>query len=296
MNHTFLRHTGILFSLLFLLSSTAWSAETLKPFVMVSNEAADFSSTIDATREKLQAGGFTIAGEYSPYKRAHVLVASNDELKAAAAKSDFGGYGAVVRVSVTKNADMVEVAYSYPPYWAKAFRLDDDLAGTAKQMADALGKGEQFGSKEGLTAKKLSKYHYKVFMPYFDDQDVLGSFNSHADAVKKINENLAAGTGGMSKVFEVKIPGKDETLIGVAMTKGVAADKHIMSKIDRSGKRHSAHLPYAILVSGNKAYALSAKFRIALSFPDLSMMGKGSFFEIMDAPSAIKDSLTLLTK
>ena len=59
---------------------------------------------------------------------------------------------------------------------------------------------------------------------------------------------------------------------------------------------HTAHLPYAVLVSGNKVYALAAKFRIALSFPDLSMMGKGSFMEIMDAPGAIQETLETLAK
>jgi len=296
MKTTVLQRAGILTALLFLFSFNAWSAEKLKPFVLVSNEAADFSSTVDATRNNLQNGGFTVAGEYSPYEGAHVIVVTSDELKAAAAKSEFGGYGAVVRVSITKNADKIEVAYSNPLYWAKGFRLDDDLTGTAEKMAGALGKGTPFGSEKGLTAKKLKKYHYMFGMQYFDDPDKLGSFDSHASAVKKINEKLAAGTGGMSKVFEVKIPGKDETLIGVAMTEGAAADKHIMGKIDIGDNRHTPHLPYAILVSGKNAYALNGRFRIALSFPDLSMMGKGSFAGIMSSPGAIEDSLSLLAK
>jgi hypothetical protein len=69
-----------------------------------------------------------------------------------------------------------------------------------------------------------------------------------------------------------------------------------MSKIDVHGTRHTAHLPYPMLVSGKKVYTLSGKFRIALSFPDLSMMGAGSFMEIMDAPPAIKKSLSALSK
>ena len=69
-----------------------------------------------------------------------------------------------------------------------------------------------------------------------------------------------------------------------------------MEKIDVHGTRHTAHLPYAMLISGNKAYTLSGKFRIALSFPDLSMMGKGSFMEIMDAPAGIEKSLSSVAK
>lgn len=296
MKRTILQRIGLLAALLFLFSSTAWSDEMLKPFELVSDEAGDFTAVVDSTKNKLTAGGFTLAGEYAPYDGAHVFVVTSDELQAAAASSEFGGYGAVIRVSVTKNADNVEVAYSNPLYWAKAFQLKDDQAAAAAKIKSALGESTAFGSEKGLTAKKLMNYHYTAFMPYFDDPDTVGKFESFDDAMAKINAGLAAGKGGVTKIFEVKIPGKDETLIGVAMTEGVAADKSIMGKIDIHGTRHTAHLPYAILISGKKAYALSGKFRIALSFPDLSMMGKGSFMEIMDAPPAIKETLSGLSK
>ncbi|KAF0205639.1 MAG: hypothetical protein FD173_809 [Gallionellaceae bacterium] len=38
-------------------------------------------------------------------------------------------------------------------------------------------------------------------------------------------------------------------------------------------------------------YALYARFRIAIDFPDLSMMGKNSFMNIMKAPEAIRLAL-----
>ena len=296
MKNSILKTAGIFAALIYLISFNALAADTLKPFELVSNEAADFNGVVDATKNKLESGGFTLAGEYAPYDGAHVLVVTSDELQAAAAKSDFGGYGAVIRVAVTKNADKVEVSYSNPVYWSKAFRIPADLTPVAEKMTAALGSSEPFGSEKGLTEAKLKKYHYTAFMPYFDDPHTLGKFDSFADAMETINKNLAQGTAGVSKVFEVKIPGKDQALIGVAMTEGVAADKSIMDKIDVHGTRHTAHLPYAILVSGKTAYTLSGKFRIALSFPDLSMMGAGSFMEIMDAPPAIKESLTAVAK
>lgn len=296
MKRTILQRAGLLAALLFMFSSTAWSDEMLKPFELVSNEAGDFKGTVESTKNKLTAGGFTLAGEYSPYDGAHVFVVTSDELQTAAASSEFGGYGSVIRVAITQNGDMIEVAYTNPIYWAKAFRLKDDQSAAATKIANAMGESKPFGSEKGLTAKKLMKYHYTAFMPYFDDPDKLGSFDSFDDALAKINTGLAAGNGGVTKVFEVKIPGKEEALIGVALSEGVGADKAIMEKIDIHGSRHTAHLPYAILVSGKKAYALSGKFRIALSFPDLSMMGAGSFMEIMEAPPAIKESLSGLTK
>jgi hypothetical protein len=68
-------------------------------------------------------------------------------------------------------------------------------------------------------------------------------------------------------------------------------DKYIMSEIDFKDVKSAAHLPYEILVSGNKAYALYARFRIATSFPDLSMMGSNSFMNIMKSPEAIRKAL-----
>lgn len=65
----------------------------------------------------------------------------------------------------------------------------------------------------------------------------------------------------------------------------------IMSEIDFKPVRSTPHLPYEILVSGNRAYALYARFRIAINFPDLSMMGQHSFMNIMDSPHAIEGAL-----
>ena len=55
MKRTALHRAGILFALLLLFSFNAWSDDTLKPFLLVSNEAADFKSTVDTTKNKLQA-------------------------------------------------------------------------------------------------------------------------------------------------------------------------------------------------------------------------------------------------
>jgi hypothetical protein len=61
-----------------------------------------------------------------------------------------------------------------------------------------------------------------------------------------------------------------------------------MSAIDTDDLRHSAHLPYEVLVSGKHVYMLHGKFRIAQSFPDLGM---GSFMNISAAPDAIENTI-----
>ena len=47
-----------------------------------------------------------------------------------------------------------------------------------------------------------------------------------------------------------------------------------------------------ILVKDKEIEALHARFRIAINFPDLSMMGDNSFMNIMPTPDAIKEALT----
>ena len=287
-----MRRIGLLTILSFyLLAMNAWAAETLKPFVMVSDSAGDAAAAITDTRGKLEAGGFKVLGEYSPYAGANVIVATSDALLSQAAKSKFGGYGSVVRVSVTKAGDKVQVAYANPVYWAAAYQMEDlgEVAGALKQ---ALG-GTPYGSEKGLSDKKLRKYHYMAFMPYFKDHDELGSFGSHSEAVAAVNKQLASNANGLTKVFEVSLPGKDETLIGVGISQGDGADTYVMERVDKADIKHTAHLPYAVLVSGNDVYSLAGKFRIALSFPDLTM---GTFGSIMSSPGAIKDSLGTLAK
>ena len=88
------------------------------------------------------------------------------------------------------------------------------------------------------------------------------------------------------------------TLFGVALN-GVDADDcssdaYIMGRIDRDSPRHTAHLPYEILVYGDHVEALYARFRIAVSWPHLPMMASdtgATFFSIMCAPGAIESTL-----
>jgi hypothetical protein len=101
----------------------------------------------------------------------------------------------------------------------------------------------------------------------------------------------------VTKVYRIDVPEKKEAVFGVAMKGATEADKYmddkfIMSVIDFKDIRSTAHLPYEMLVSGNKVYALYARFRIAVSFPDLSMMGSNSFMNIMKSPEAIRKALT----
>ena len=76
-------------------------AEGLKPFVLGAEpEQADVLQAAAAARTALLGQGFEVAGSYAPYQNAVVLIVTSEALKANAAKSDFGGYGAAMRVAV----------------------------------------------------------------------------------------------------------------------------------------------------------------------------------------------------
>jgi hypothetical protein len=149
-----------------------------------------------------------------------------------------------------------------------------------------------------MSAKDLANYNYAVGMEYFDDAYDLGKFGSFEEAVKSIEANLADRKGGVEKVYRVDIPGKQQVLFGVAMrTEAAGGDKYgddafQMGMIDVEPRKRAAYLPYEILVSGNKAEALHMRYRMALYFPDLSMMGSGpSFFKLRSSPDAVLQAL-----
>ena len=287
-----LMKTLFLLALALLSSGGALADELLKPFVLASKGPGTLQEKADAAKSALAANGFTVVGSYSPYPTAIVIAVTNDELKANAAKSEMGGFGAVQRVAVTKVGDNLEVSFTNPEYLANAYRMKGDLKNVRAALEKALGKVEDFGAK-GLTAAQLRKYHYMFGMEYFNEPKTLAEYASYEEAVKAVEENLRAGKFGVTKVYRVDVPGKKETLFGVALhtPDKNASDAYIMSKIDSKEPKSTAHLPYEMLVTDNKVIALYARFRIAISFPDLSMMGSNSFASIMAAPDAINKAL-----
>ena len=130
-----------------------------------------------------------------------------------------------------------------------------------------------------------------VGMEYFDDPSKLGHFASHAEAVQAVEAGLAEGRGGTSKVYRIDLPDGKQTVFGVALTNGCSGDARIMNEIDSKPVRSTGHLPYEILVTGGDVRALYARFRIAMNFPDLKMMGSHSFMNIRCAPGAIEEAL-----
>lgn len=292
------------------MAMAAHAADLLKPYVLAYTTTGDVAKVTDEVKGKLTAAGFEIAGSYSPFDGANVIVVTNDALKKAAASSENGGYLAPMRVTVTKqygngkgvpfnpaNAQ-IQVAFTNPVYWANAYRVSADVSDVKAKLASTLGSKQEYGSfykyADGISADELRKYHYTMMMEYFTDPSDLGKHASHDEATKAVEDGLAAHAGGTSKVYRIEIPGKEETVFGVAMTNGCSGDAHIMKAVDMGPLHNTGYAPYEILVSGKNVYALYARFRIAIAYLGLPMMSNptgGTFMDIMCAPGAIEDAL-----
>ena len=287
------------------ISTPLRAQEGVKPFVLGAKVAGeDISAVVSSTGEKLQQAGFEVIGQYSPYQGAEVIVFTNDKLRNTATLSERGGYGAALRAAVTSNEGFIELAYTNPVYWANAYRLSDDLEDISAALKSALGFQQTFGTGENsYTTDDMRSYHYTFMMEYFDDPIVLASYDSHQQAVKMVSDNLNSPGAVSSEVYRLPLgkdsEGNEMTLFGIALNnqgeKNCSSDQYIMGRIDKTTPRHTAHLPYELLVYGNWVQALHARFRIAVSWPHLPMVASdtgATFFSIMCAPNAIEETLT----
>ena len=157
----------------------------LRPYVLVSSASGDLKARTAEVKSALTAAGFEVVGSYSPYAGAEVIGATNDSLKSVAAKSDFGGYGSVVRVAVTQSGDKVQTSYFSPRWMAAAYRMASDLSDVEAALDSALDVHKQvFGAEEpGWKPSSLRKYHFMMFMPYFLSSSCPNSLSSSSMSV-----------------------------------------------------------------------------------------------------------------
>jgi len=286
----------LLLSVLFAVSALA-KGELYKPFVIASKSPGTLEEATTATLSALENAGFEIAGQYSPVDNTNIIVVTSDELKGIASKSDRGGYAAGQRVSVTETGGKIEVAYINPLYIQYAYRLEGDMRPISDSLSESLGLLKTCGAgNKKMTAKKLRKYHYMIGMQYFDDPSELGAFDSHEAAVAAVEKGLANPDDALTQVYRIDIPGTDQTVFGVGMKSNhednVALDETFQIEVvDFEGCKKRAYFPYEVLVKGKEVEALHMRFRMAVHFPNLSMMGSHGFTKIMSSPGMIEDAL-----
>ena len=280
-------------------------AQRLKPYILAGYSNDDIVEVKNKVIDKLKTAGIKVAGSYNPLNsKQRVLIAITDDnlTKAVKKTGGFRGFALALRVALTNENNKIMVTYTNPEYWGRAYfqkqwdNVSSYYSALDKKLRAALSGFEgdtfvPFGSKKGVKISKLKKYHYMIGMPYFKDNITLNTFDSHQNAVSTIENNLK-NNANLKKVYKISLPDKNMTLFGIGLL-GPKGEKHFMPKIDVSSPKHTAFLPYELLVLDNKAYMLHGRFRIALSFPDLSM---GQFMKISSTPGYIKDRFKEICK
>jgi hypothetical protein len=286
-----------------LISSLAGSAmaQALFPYTLGASSDLDISGSAERVKANLTSGGFRVLGEYQPAgdkNRWLIVITSEELIKAAGKTGGLTGFAAALRVALTFEIGKVRISYTTPGYWFNAYYRDqyeqvesilEPVSGRLDRIMQESGtySGKGFGSEKGLTADHLRSYRYMLGMPKFQNTIKLATFSSYREAIDKIETNLIKGIPGVRKVYSVEIPGKELKLYGLALS-GEKGESHFLPVIDISEPKQTAFLPYEFLVMGNEVLMLQGRYRIALSFPDLSM---GDFIRIMSTAGDIKDLL-----
>jgi len=284
----------------------AQAEKMYKPYTLGVENTKSVTEMKAEMKTALRANGFTVVGQYMPAADANrwVMVVTHKNLTSAVQTvGGLTGFASTLRVAITKEGATTKVSYTTPEYWARAYFTEDfskvekNILVVTKAFTAVFAKmpgvkNLPFGSKKGLDADDLEDYNYMMGMPDFDDTEELGEFNSHADAVNKIDANLKKGVPNVKLVYKYKVPGKNLTLYGFALS-GEDGEKSFLPTIDLGSPKHTAFLPYEVLVKDGEVHMLHGRFRIAIAFPDLSM---GTFTKIMSTPGDIEDMLEGLVK
>ncbi len=236
---------------------------------------------------KLKGEGFKVVGKYFPRQLTDyaVIVATDDRMLAEVA--DVGGnavLGAAIRIGIKSDGT---ISYTNPDYWYRAYfrgafaKKENTVKAMQSKLQAALGQGEGFGGDE--TAKSLNNYRYMVGMERLDSfKNKLASYESHAEALKMVRENLSKGVGKTAKIYEITLPEKKLAVFGVAMQDDELGDGRWLKKIEQENS--IAGLPYEIFVVDGEVHSPHARFRVALAFPQVGM---GQFMRISSLPNEV---------
>ena len=292
--------------LISILSVTQLYAQTLKPYILGVASEEPMDEVKSKLKTNLELEKLDVIGEYAPAndKNRWVMVINSEDLSSAVQSvKGLAGFAATLRVAITKEEDKVLVSYTNPAYWGNAYfrsdfpKVEQHYKNITTALENAMKKtgefqGNEFGSEKGVDLDDLRKYRYMFGMPRFDDVVELNKFSSYSEAVSKIEANIQNGKENVRLVYSIEIPYDKLKLYGFAL-EGEDGESSFLPKIDILNPKHTAFLPYEMLVVDGKVFMLHGRFRIALSFPDLTM---GTFTKIMSTPGNISDLLKTVTE
>ncbi len=188
------------------------------------------------------------------------------------------GLAAVGRLLVDEERKQISIAN--PVYFGKAFMQKEYSHAVASAELSALEKafGPFKDSNDKWEFAGLAGYHFMVGMPYYEDMGVVGE-GSTADLVAKAQ--AAKGTTAVVKL-------SDDRYVAF-----VTLERRTNGFVKKIGTQNGQLLPWAVLIEGGQAKALSAKYFIAISYPLLTM---SEFMTIATVPGAIEADLKKIFK
>ncbi|MEY2963120.1 MAG: hypothetical protein RL754_381 [Bacteroidota bacterium] len=278
--------------------------QTLKPYWGGLMTETNFTEAQSIVREGLEAQGLEILGEYQPAKDANrwVLVYTSTELKSAVKSAGpERAYALAQRMAIYKSAEGLHLSATNPSYWCAAY-FQEDFNSLQPKVKSTEGKLKgvfssanistptAYGSQKGLDLKDLFEYQYMFGMPEFDDHVKLKGFNSFEEANAALKKGLAQNSTKARLVYSISLLGEKAALYGIGLF-GADGEQKFLPIIDIDNPKHSCFLPYEILVLDNEVFMLHGRYRIALSFPDLTMR---TFSKIMSTPGDIENAMKSL--
>ncbi len=273
-----------------ILSLAAFAAQALQPYVMGTKvTCADLKACTTAVEQKLAGAGFAVIGQHVSKglpKQATVVVTDAGLTEALKGVGGTAVVGMPIRVGVKADGT---VSYLNLEYWQRAFlrkdyaKAEEAVKVSATKLEQALGTGEAFGGD--VKAEDLPRYHYMFGMERFDEKSELAEYKSFDEAVKTVQDNLAKGVKGTSKVYELVMPDKKIAVFGVALNDADYGEGWWVNKI---GADHVAALPWEVFVVNGKVMGLFGRYRTALAWPSLGM---GQFMTISNHPDTTKAML-----
>ena len=276
-------------------------AQVLRPYILGATTDDPIEMVIATLKTNLESEGIEVLGDYMPAddnSRRVIVFTDGDLVQAVKRFRGQTGFAAALRIGLTWDGDQTYISYTNPAYWGNSYygenyseveqhykNLTDKLTSVMSRIGTYNGK--DFGSETGIDVEDLWDYRYMLGMPRFDDVVELRQFSSYEQAVSKIEANLKRGVEDITLVYSIEIPGEDLKLYGFGLS-GEDGESKFLPKIDIANTKHTAFLPYEMLVKGGQVIMLHGRYRIALSFPDLKM---STFTKIMSTPGDIRDML-----
>ncbi len=291
----------IISSISIILFSFSVLAQDVSPYIKVGETTNTMQQTSEAVINALTNHSFTILGKYNPEnkKTLQVIAFTSEALKNTVVKvSDRGALGVACKIGLVEKDGKITVSYTNPDYFLRAYMQSNYV--TFKSVFQKFSTdlktaltdvGTEFKSFGGaIAANKIKKYHYKIMMPYFTDPVELNEYANFEEGLKIIETNLKNRKANTVLVYKVIYPNEKVAVFGIGLQSKEDGESYFLPKI---GEENIAAMPYEIILQGKTVTMLHGKYRLALSWPELSM---GTFMKIMSTPGDIEDTLEAVCK